>query len=66
MILSTTDLIELTRRVKWASQAKELDAMGIPYRRRTDGSLVVFVEDLHHASAQKGSASPKLRFSAVG
>jgi hypothetical protein len=63
MILKTCELIELTRRVKWYAQARELDAMGIPYRRRSDGSLVVFVEDLHHASAQKGQASPKLRFS---
>lgn len=66
MILSKLELIELTRRVKWSSQAKELDTMNIPYRRRSDGSIVVLKEELNHASAQKGSASPVLRFSEIG
>ena len=64
MILAQTELIELTRRVKWSAQARELATMNIPYRRRSDGSVVVLKEDLH-ASAQKGQASPKLRLSQV-
>ena len=60
MILTKPELIELTRKVKWSSQARELELMGIPYRKRSDGSLVVFSEDLHHASAQKRPASPRL------
>lgn len=64
VILSKLDLIELTGRIRWNSQARELTAMGVPYRRRSDGSIVVLREDLGHATKEKGSASPRLRLSA--
>lgn len=64
MILSNLELIELTRRVKYASQAKQLSAMSIPYRKRTDGSLVVFKEDLH-ATTKERQASPRLHLPKV-
>ena len=41
MFLSPDEIQALTRRRKFAAQARELDALGIPYRRRSDGSLVV-------------------------
>ena len=58
MILSDSDLVSLTGRQRKSAQRRELDALGIPYKTRRDGSIVVFVEDCHaktdsrHASAQ--------------
>ena len=59
MVLSKFELIELTRRVRYSSQARELTTMGIPFRRRSDGSIVVMKEDLN-ASATKRPAPPRL------
>lgn len=40
-LLTSDELRELTGRIQSDAQARELDAMGIPYRRRRDKSLVV-------------------------
>lgn len=60
MFLTTDELIELTRRVKGAWQARELDRLGIPYRRRSDGSLVVLRDDCRLAQ-DRPSRTPRLR-----
>jgi hypothetical protein len=39
--LSPDELVALTRRRRSDAQARELVAMGIPYRARTDGTLAV-------------------------
>jgi hypothetical protein len=39
-----------------------LDALGVPYRLRPDGSIVVFKADLH-APAQIRQEPPRLRLS---
>ena len=44
MILSTRELLELTARRRPGAQAAVLEALGIPYRTRPDGSLVVVRE----------------------
>lgn len=41
MFLTPAEIEELTQRVQRDAQARELDTIGIPYRRRRDGSLVV-------------------------
>ncbi len=41
MFLTPAELVELTRRIQSDAQARELDAIGIPFRRRRDKSLVV-------------------------
>lgn len=41
MLLTRNELRELTGRIQSDAQARELDALCIPYRRRRDGSLVV-------------------------
>lgn len=41
MLLTSDELRELTERIQSDAQARELDALGIPYRRRRDKSLVV-------------------------
>ena len=41
MFLTQSEIQELTQRIQRDAQARELDAMGIPYLRRRDDSLVV-------------------------
>lgn len=41
LFLTQAELVELTQRIQSDAQARELDAIGIPYRRRRDKSLVV-------------------------
>lgn len=41
MLLTSKELRELTGRIQSDAQARELDALGIPFRRRRDKSLVV-------------------------
>lgn len=41
MFLTQTEIEELTQRIQRNAQARELDLMGIPYRRRSDNTLVV-------------------------
>lgn len=60
MFLTAEELVELTHRVKGAWQAKELDRLGIPYRRRSDGTLVVLREDCRLAQ-DRPSRAPRLR-----
>lgn len=46
MILSREELIELTHKKRNGAQKRELDALGIPAKPRSDGSLIVFWEDV--------------------
>lgn len=39
--LSDTELVEATHRRQPARQARVLEDMGVPYRRRPDGTLLV-------------------------
>lgn len=41
MFLTQAEIEELTQRIQHDAQARELDAIGIPYKRRRDKSLVV-------------------------
>jgi hypothetical protein len=61
VILSAADLAVLTQRKQRAAQARELRALGVPYRVRTDGSIVVFRRDVDEPAAQKRQAPPALR-----
>ena len=61
MILTEQEIRDLTgkRRPKW--QARELDFLGIPYKPRQDGSLVVLrihLEGMHH---REPTREPRLR-----
>lgn len=60
MILSAEELVELTQRHKPAYQARVLDHMGIPYRKRPDRSLVVLRIHVETVSP-KESHRPRLR-----
>ena len=61
MILTPAEIAELTQRKQRAAQARELRALGVPYRVRTDGSIVVFRRDVDEPAAQKRQAPPALR-----
>lgn len=39
--LSEAELVKMTGKTKPSAQARALDAMGVPYRRRLDGKLIV-------------------------
>jgi hypothetical protein len=60
LLLSDIELRELTGYKRPTEQAQELAALGLPFRRRRDGTIIVFREDLR-ATAQDRPASPTLR-----
>lgn len=47
LCLTPEELIELTGRVRSAAQARQLDHMGIPYRRRADHCRTLVVLRVH-------------------
>lgn len=63
MILTEDQLRELTQRQKASAQCKVLDALGIRWKRRPDGSVVVFERDIYHEAKEKRPAPPSLRLS---
>lgn len=64
MILTPEELVTLTQRVKSAWQGRELRHLGIPYKARSDGSLIVFWEDVRAThNVQPKSREPQLRLS---
>lgn len=66
VILSRPEIVELTERERIPAQRKVLDALGISYRLRPDGSIVIFREALNtNASAQNRPPPPSLRLSAA-
>ena len=62
MRLTDAQLIDITGKVRPSAQARVLQAMGIPFRRRPDGKVVILTSDLHEQTAQTRQASPSLRF----
>lgn len=60
MILTLAELIELTGKQRAAAQARVLDALAVPYRRRPDGKIIVFRAAIN-APPQDRPRSPKLR-----
>jgi hypothetical protein len=64
MILSVEELQTLTKRKMNSAQARELRALGVPFRKRTDGTIVVFRRDVEHAPTQTQPTPPALCFPA--
>lgn len=60
--LSDEELFRLTRKRRGAARSRALAALGIPHKRRIDGSVVVFRRDLRAGQAEDnvlaGSAPP--------
>lgn len=66
MFLTAEELVELTGYVQAAAQARELQHLAIPYRRRRDGRVLVLTEDVRPAKTASTAASerrPQLRLS---
>lgn len=61
MILSAQELVEVTARERPCAQARELEHLGIPYRRRRDGSLVVMRSHVEGESDGSIRRKPRLR-----
>lgn len=60
-VLSPQELQELTQRVRPGWQRRQLDHLGIPYKPRTDGSLIVFWEDVRGPHNPQPRREPQLR-----
>jgi hypothetical protein len=58
LVLTQADVADLTGKVKAAAQARELAHMGIPYRRRRNGSIAVL---RIHVEVQEGAVAPDPR-----
>lgn len=64
MILTAAELTELTKKTRPGWQRRELEYLGIPYKPRKDGSLIVFWEDVRAThTVQPKSREPQLRLS---
>lgn len=63
MILTGDELVELTHMHRPSAQRRALTTMGIPYRVRPDGTIVVFRDQFANAPTPDRSPSPRLRLS---
>jgi hypothetical protein len=64
MILTPEELVMLTKRSKGAWQRRELDFLEIPYKQRSDGSLIVHWEDVRAThNVQSKPREPQVRLS---
>lgn len=65
MFLTAEEIFELTHRQRCKAQARALEGMGIPFRRRLDGTIAVLrvhVETIegHRDPADRLPAEPQL------
>lgn len=58
MILSHKEICELTNKRRFKAQARELVALGIPHKLRTDGSIVVYSSDVRMEAKAISSWEP--------
>lgn len=61
LCLSPKELIELTGKLRSGAQRRVLEGMGVPYRQRPDGTLVVIRTDVLTAPTGR-EEEPALRF----
>ncbi len=64
LVLSPQEIIEVTARTKPSSQAKQLTHLGVPFKPRTDGTLVVLRIHVEHllGAERDLKPEPRLRF----
>lgn len=62
LLLSPTEIQELTDRQRPGWQARCLKHLGIPFRRRPDGSLVVLRCHVEDRPQTRPAPEPQLRF----
>jgi hypothetical protein len=61
VILTPAELVLLTQRTKPAWQRRELEKIKVPYKQRSNGSLIVFWEDVRPAHNAQPRREPQLR-----
>lgn len=68
MIVSAEDIAAITGKVRIAAQARELEHLGIPFKRRRDGSLLVLRIHVEtgqtHPLSEPQRPRPRVRFDA--
>jgi hypothetical protein len=64
IVLNEKQLAELTGKIRPSAQARQLHAMGIDFRQRIDGSIVVLHADLV-SDQQRKSKTVNLNLEAV-
>jgi hypothetical protein len=64
VLLTPEEIAELTGLHRPGWQARELDHLGIPYRKRSDGSLVVLRIHVEATQDIRPSREPQLRLDA--
>lgn len=60
LCLTPEELHALTHLVRPAAQARFLEEMGVPTRRRSDGSLLVLRRDLERSEPVRATQRPNL------
>jgi hypothetical protein len=61
--LSASEIEQYTGKRRPTAQSKVLDALGVPHKRRPDGSLVVLRIHIHYETQEKEQQTPALRLS---
>lgn len=61
LALTPEELVEVTGRVRHKAQAQALSEMGIPYRVRPDGTLLVLRVHVLYETTEDRPPSPQLR-----
>ncbi len=64
LILDKKELEELTGKIRPSAQARELNAMGIDFRQRRDGSIVVLRSDVSN-DPKHSARLPTLNLEAI-
>ena len=64
MILSPEDLVDLTLKDRPSAQRRELEFLGIPFKPRKDGSLIVLWEDVRGTQNNSSPREPQVRLDA--
>lgn len=59
MILEDAEVAKVTGKVRPSAQKKALAKMGIPFRVRPDGSLLVIADDLRMTAAPAPARRPR-------
>ena len=60
LCLTPNEIEEVTGKRLSDAQARELQVLGIPYRTRRDGSLVVLRIHVEYETTEKGPPSPEV------
>lgn len=63
MILTAKEIEALTGKSRAGWQRRELEHLGIPYRERSDGSLLVLWEDVRATQDVRPAREPQMRLS---